>query len=151
TSVLLPLLPGRYDRPRILLCGGEQPLILDLSAPYPDWQATLPRRLFNSPQRRYLHMILLPTEHVFICGGVASNDDTDSSAVFEAELYHPEGYWSVLEPASVARNYHSVAMLMPDGRIWTASSNRNANQSFMPPYPPDSPPGWGNRELRIEI
>ena len=61
----------------------------------------------------------------------------------EAELYlSATDQWQTLEAASIVRNYHSVALLMPDGRVWTAGSSKNAKQSFVPP---------GNRELTIEL
>jgi len=61
------------------------------------------------------------------------------------EVFNPDtGQWSTRAPATVVRNYHSVALLMPDGRVWTAGSSHNAQQSF-----PN--PGVDNRELRIEL
>lgn len=144
TSVLLPLLPGDGYRPRVLLCGGSQPVTIDLAAASPVWRPTLPRTLSGSPERQNLNAVILPTGDVFICGGVVNPSD-DSSAVLEAELYQPStDSWITLPGATVVRNYHSVALLMPDGRIWTAGSNRNAQQSF-------PAPGVDNRELRIEI
>src|SRR5262249_53968636 len=48
----------------------------------------------------------------------------DTNAVLEAELYSPQtNAWQTLEAATVVRNYHSVALLMPDGRVWTAGSS----------------------------
>jgi Domain of unknown function (DUF1929) len=88
----------------------------------------------------------LPTGDVFVCGGVrATGDSSDSKAVKAAELYQPTmNRWFTLSRATVVRNYHSVAQLMPDGRIWTAGSNRNGAQSF-----PE--PNVDTRELRIEL
>jgi hypothetical protein len=37
--------------------------------------------------------------------------------------------WFAGLPATIARNYHSVALLLRDGRIWTAGGNVNAQGS----------------------
>jgi hypothetical protein len=82
--------------------------------------------------------VILPTGDVFLSGGVTSTDD-DRTAVLEGEIYspgidwHAGAYagvqaWMSTEPASVVRNYHSVALLTPDGSVWTAGSSRNADQ-----------------------
>lgn len=146
TSVLLPLLPSRRHRPRVLSIGGSQPLVLDLGAASATWVPTAPRTLAGSPRRIHVNAVILPTGDVFVCGGVtASGDDSDSKGVLRAELYRPTtNRWVTLEAATVVRNYHSVALLMPDGRVWTAGSNHNGAQSF-----PE--PNVDNRELRIEL
>jgi Domain of unknown function (DUF1929) len=146
TSVLLPLLPSRNHRPRVLLTGGPQPLVIDLGAPAPKWMPTTPRTLAGSPRRVHVNAVLLPTGDVFVCGGVRTmGPNSDSTGVRRAELYRSAtNQWSTLQPANVVRNYHSVALLMPDGRVWTAGSNKNGAQSF--PIP-----NVDNRELRIEI
>ena len=44
--------------------------------------------------------------------------------VLETERFDPAtGDWSVLATAAVPRVYHSVALLLPDGRVWTAGSD----------------------------
>ncbi len=146
TSVLLPLLPWRNHRARVLLTGGSQPVVVDLGASSSIWKLTSPRTLAGSPRRIHGDAVLLPTGDVFVCGGVkATGTNSDSLGVKRAELYRPaSNRWHTLPAATVVRNYHSVALLMPDGRIWTAGSNHNGAQSF-----PD--PNIDNRELRIEI
>jgi|GEM_PF-2240518 len=147
TSILLPLRPSDNYRPRVLLCGGQQPQLLDLGAATPGWTPTSARKLNapNSPRRRNLNAVILPTGEVFICGGVSADNNADTSRVLEAELYNPAtNTWTTLPAAAATRNYHSVALLMPDGRVWTAGGNVNAQQSF-------PAPGVDNRELRIEI
>jgi hypothetical protein len=83
---------------------------------------------------------------VFVCGGVRNvGANSDSTGVRRAELYRTTtNRWQTLQPATVVRNYHSVALLMPDGRVWTAGSNKNGAQSF-------PMPNVDNRELRIEV
>lgn len=157
TSVLLPLLASEGFRPRVLLCGGSQPVIMDLqplmndpaaSAP---WVATAPRRMAAlpprlpqaNPPRLHLNAVILPTGQVLLCGGCAQFRK-DATAVLEPELYHPAGAgqpdrWETLQATQVPRNYHSVALLMPDGRVWTWGSNHDGQQ------------GRAHLESRIEI
>ncbi|KAL1918468.1 uncharacterized protein VTP21DRAFT_3128 [Calcarisporiella thermophila] len=143
-SVLLPLRPSDGYRARVLVCGGHIPYLLDMGNPSAGWQPTGPRALAGGPVRLNCSSIILPTGMVFVCGGVV-NQGNDNTAVRTAELYNPTtNSWSVLETATVTRNYHSVALLMPDGRVWTCGSNKNGSQSYQPP-------GQDNRELRIEI
>jgi len=159
SSVLLPLLPGTDYRPRILIVGGSQPQVLDLGLQSPAWKPTGPRTLqypSGPPVRRNLNAVLLPTGEVLIVGGVQGVVSTDiqgqkqidypdQTAVRESELYHPDtDQWETLAAANVIRNYHSVAMLLPDGTVWTAGSNRDAKISY-------DPPGADNRELRMEV
>ena len=75
----------------------------------------------------------MPDRTVFVGGGGSS---PESGPVLEAEIYDPQtGAWSAAATATVPRFYHSVALLLPDGRVATAGSN----------------PNRGDDELRIEI
>ncbi|MCQ7029691.1 hypothetical protein MRO55_24630, partial [Escherichia coli] len=43
-----------------------------------------------------------------------------ANATYEAERWDPAtGAWTELAPAAVARQYHSTALLLPDGRVLT--------------------------------
>jgi hypothetical protein len=152
TTVLLPMHHHEGYRQRVLLCGSKQPLVLDLGEANLRWKATASRTLAGAPQRFYLNAVLLPTGEVFICGGIRPNikpndkrtawnfDTPDTNAVLAAEVYDPANdSWSTLPEAKVPRNYHSVALLMPDGRVWTAGSSKNKGRDLQ------------DRELRIEI
>ena len=63
------------------------------------------------------------------------------ASVLEPERWDPaSGQWSVMAPMGRARQYHSVSMLLPDGRVWVAGGSwkegyqeRNG-QYFSPPY-----------------
>ncbi|MEL7090071.1 MAG: galactose oxidase early set domain-containing protein, partial [Planctomycetota bacterium] len=93
---------------------------------------------------------LLPTGAVFFSGGINEEGESgllDDNATLNGEIYFPaidwandriivpededdetdlpNARWLTVAAASVARNYHSVALLMPNGRVVTAGSNLN--------------------------
>src|SRR5581483_1017558 len=105
--------------------------------------------------------VLLPSGDVFMTGGCRVWR-SDNDAVHNPEVYHPDtDTWETLPAAAIVpRDYHSVALLLPDGRVWTAGSNFNGQQSFPPPQPQPQPVDQGGpiqaylsdtRERRIEI
>jgi hypothetical protein len=137
-SVLLPLLPEDGYKPRVLVCGEAQARRIDLSLGAPIWQNTAARTgAAGGRQRRFACSVMLPTGEVFVTGGI-DGGISDGAAVREAEIYSPgidwntgqytaPESWASTDPASVTRNYHSTALLMPNGRVWTAGSSKNAN------------------------
>jgi hypothetical protein len=107
--------------------------------------------LTGALQRMHGHAVLLPTGEVLCVGGVSGIPGQagfpDATGVRTPEVYNPfSDTWSALTGASeqeqVVRNYHSVALLMPDGRVWTAGSDHDARRGAGPS---------GAAELRIEI
>jgi hypothetical protein len=141
TSVLLPLRAREGYKARVLSVGGAGPQLLDLSQPHPSWQNTGPRELANSPCRYNCNAVLLPTGQVLVLGGHSDHDSGDeSTVVLPVELYDPgtDG-WRVVTEARVPRQYHAVAVLLPDGRVWTAGSQARCEA------------GLHSRELRIEV
>ena len=154
TSVLLPLLPPDY-RPRVLACNSPDATAfrIDVDAS-PAWVATADRK-GNAAGLERTHgcAVLLPTGQVFLSGGVIPSEQVEGQPpvpnvpVLEPELYTPginwaagdfsgEEEWTALgDPATVGRGYHSVALLLPDGRVWTAGSTE----------------GFGAEEKRVEI
>jgi hypothetical protein len=136
TAVLLPLRPEEGYRARVMVAGTAQPQILDLAAPQDGWQPTAARALHDSPVRNHACSVLLPDATVVVVSGSRTQADADS--VREAEIYEPAtGQWSVGAAATVPRVYHNVALLLPDGRVWTAGSNHDGAQ--------------GHSELRMEV
>ena len=74
-----------------------------------------------------------------MCGVVFS----DNNSALVPELWNPTTQtWTSLAPMTVPRNYHSVALLMRDGRIFTAggglcntcSTNHPDAEIYSPPY-----------------
>jgi hypothetical protein len=158
TSVLLPLLPGDGYTPRVLVAGGVQPRRINLGTSSPAWEdAGVRQGAAAGRVRRNLCGVLLPTGEVFLSGGItpdSSGNTPDSNAVKTGEIYSPGINWATgaysapsaqrwvsTDAAAVARNYHSVALLLPNGRVWTAGSSKNSAEGL--------PSAVG--ELRIEV
>ncbi|MEU5536881.1 galactose oxidase-like domain-containing protein [Streptomyces sp. NPDC020362] len=133
TSVLLPLHHEENYRPRVLACGAQQAVVTDLGAADPHWAPTAARALTDPasgrpPVRHFCTATLLPTGDVLVSGGVTKEVYKETDGVRTAELYHPSasgGSWSTGAVAAETRGYHSVALLTPDGRVWTAGSEFN--------------------------
>ena len=144
-AVMLPLLPSEDYRVRLMFVGGVNPRRLDLGAASPSWQATAARDASVSGRdRRYSNVVLLPTGQVCVVGGMAEvGNGLNTSAppsedpVLQAEIYTPgidwtagnysaADSWSVKESAVHARNYHSSALLLPNGKVWIAGGNTHA-------------------------
>ena len=59
-----------------------------------------------------------PTARIVIGGQTAMEEFSDAYAVLALELFDPAtNTFTVMPSMSVARNYHSIAMLLPDGRV----------------------------------
>ena len=159
TSIILPILHTDLNHFWILACGAAQAERIDLNADEPAWLAAGARQEFPGneapPARRHLLGILLPTGSVFVSNGMRS----DNTGIQSPEVYAPaidwstgqytsgEGSWDTLtsadEQAVVPRGYHSVALLQPDGSVWTAgSTHTGANLTD---------PNSATRETRIEV
>jgi Domain of unknown function (DUF1929) len=171
TSALLPLVPEEDYAPRILVANTQQPQVIDLSVASPVWANTGARSLpadgiltSTTPKRINGTLTLLPTDEVLSAGGELSYGD-ELHPVLALEVYRwGTNSWAVMPSrTTVNRAYHSVALLMPDGRVWFAGSDKRCDWSFHnsadyqnKPEPTDlqevKPSGpVDNRELRIEI
>jgi hypothetical protein len=93
--------------------------------------------------RMYANSVVLPNGQVLVVGGQTYVQEfSDSNAVLAPELWDPETEtFTVLPPMAVARNYHSLAMLLPDGRVMSAggglcgcAADKPNLQIMAPPY-----------------
>lgn len=128
-----------YNAGKVLDVGGADPPtataeVIDLNAATPAWKYSgsmhYPRRQHNA--------VILPDGKVFIVGGSsAAGFDTSTSPVLPTEMWDPAtGQFTVMASIATYRGYHSVAMLLADGRVLSAGGNvggPNA-QIFSPPY-----------------
>ncbi|MBG1260940.1 galactose oxidase-like domain-containing protein [Nostoc commune] len=124
TSVLLP--PAQ-DQKVMIIGGGSGKTatnrvnIVDLKATNPTYVAAKPLNY----ARMHHSAVLLPDRTVFVCNGSKMSEDTAQS-MLPAEIYNPAtNTWTVVAKQNVPRVYHSVALLLPDGRVVTAGGNPN--------------------------
>ncbi len=127
----------QYDDGKILLAGGGNPPTattetIDLTASSPQWQYAAPM----SVARRQHNATLLPDGTVFVSGGSsAPGFDDPSQQVLPTELWNPKtNTWTTLASLSVYRGYHSIAVLLPDGRVLSAGGRYASAEVFSPPY-----------------
>jgi hypothetical protein len=138
-SVLLP--PAQRQLFMVMGGGGGAPEvavdtvdIADQSVPGPHFT----RAPHMHHARMHLNAVILPDRTVFVSGGGGGGE---KGAVLESEIYHPDtNSWTVGATATVPRLYHSVALLLPDGRVITAGSNTKRGtdelrlEFYHPPY-----------------
>src|SRR5262249_20412928 len=134
------VLPPAQDQKVMIIGGGDPPTkavsVVNLSAGTPAYTSVAPLNF----ARMHLNAVLLPDRTVFVSGGSLHPEDT-ASAVLQSEIYDPAtGKWKVAAMATVPRVYHSVALLLPDGRVITAGSNPRRTDDelrlelYHPPY-----------------
>jgi hypothetical protein len=137
-----------YDIGKILVAGGgpssKDARVIDLNGATPQASATAPME--NG--RRQHNLTALADGTVLATGGLSSGEprvDVDAG-VYPAELWDPDtGEWQTLAAMQVTRQYHSTALLLPDGRVLSAGGGlcracdeagylgKNA-EVFSPPY-----------------
>lgn len=72
--------------------------------------------------RVFHNSVVLPNGQVLIVGGQTyANAFTDNFAVLRPELFDPATEtFTLMPPIAVGRNYHSVALLLPDARVMSS-------------------------------
>jgi hypothetical protein len=100
---------------------------IDLTASAPAWKPIAP---MNYP-RVYHTLTTLADGRVLAVGGEPSSDQTQvTSGVLPAEIWNPAtGAWSVIGQIAAARNYHSTAVLQPDGTVLVAGGGHENSLS----------------------
>ncbi|MGW0468063.1 galactose oxidase-like domain-containing protein [Streptomyces sp. NPDC003027] len=128
TSASLMLPPVQDQKVMVLGGGGvgESPkstartAIIDLSEARPVFRdgPALPQGT------RYLSSVLLPDDTVFTTGGSKEYRGRGGSDILKAQFYSPaaNAFTAAADP-TVGRNYHSEALLLPDGRVATFGSD----------------------------
>jgi hypothetical protein len=157
------ILPPAQDQRFMILGGGpeddgpvRQPAThrvatIDFKSPNPAYHA---KSALNH-ERMHVNAILLPDRTVLAVGGGVTReasaqtqvvDPQGGREVFEAEIYDlATNMWRITAAATVARLYHSVALLLPDGRVVSAGGNpdKGSQVNWLPPDPLE--------EMRLEI
>ncbi|MGW6419001.1 galactose oxidase-like domain-containing protein [Streptomyces sp. NPDC055055] len=143
------LLPPAQDQKVMVLGGGgvgesakstARTSIVDLSRDDPAFSdgPSLPQGT------RYLSGVLMPDDSVFTTGGSEDYRGRGGSDILKAQFYDPRNntFTEAAEP-TVGRNYHSEALLLPDGRVATFGSD--------PLFDDKDNTRLGTFEQRIEI
>ena len=89
-------------------------------------------------------MTLLPDGTVLASGGMTTSDGVDlSKAVLPAEIWDPATEtWTTVASLTTGREYHSTALLLPDGRVLMAGGGQlpgratdiYSGEIYSPPY-----------------
>jgi galactose oxidase len=157
-----------YDVGKIMYFGGgtnpptDIVQVIDLNADKPEWTTPILKTKFKSP-RQQCSTTVLPDGTVLLTGGTGASDFNNLGfddngqrlsnvplPIHTPELWNPEtGAVTVMAPEDDDRCYHSIALLLLDGRIlsagggeWAPKDNKpNADrfslktaQVFSPPY-----------------
>lgn len=135
---LLPLFededPAKSFRFFVLIAGMKAPWITDLGTPADPNPSPAWKPFGNRRRRLHSMLVSLANSWVMLCGGVRDRND-DNTAEKEPEFLAWNGdAWAWASgrraSASVPRNYHTSTLLMPDGRVFVAGSNINAQSGF---------------------
>src|SRR5215210_1510573 len=137
-----------YDVGKMLVAGGgpstNDARVVDLNGASPQVSATAPM----ASGRRQHNLTVLADGSVLATGGNSSGASlVDLNAgVYPAELWNPAtGQWRTLAAMQITRQYHSSALLLPDGRVLSSGGGicgtcdqvgylaKNA-EIFSPPY-----------------
>src|SRR4030095_6574115 len=125
-----------YDDGKVLLVGGspcafytegcptsptETAEIIDLNSPNPAWTYT---GSMVTGGRRFHTTTLLPDGKVLVTGGTRGTEAPGSPSTdpaYPVEMWDPAtGTWTTMASLTRFRGYHSIALLLPDGRVLSA-------------------------------
>lgn len=104
--------------------------------------------------RQFANVVVLPNGEAMVMGGNTSGlKFNDTGSIFTPEIWNPTTrQWRVAADASVPRNYHSLALLLPDGRVLSGGGGLGGNsadhrdvQLFTPPNLYNSDGSLANR------
>ena len=100
---------------------------IDLTAATPTWQAVAPMHY----PRVYHTLTTLADGRVLAVGGEATSDQSVvTSGTLPAEIWDPAtNQWTTIDSIAAARNYHSTAVLLPDGTVLIAGGGHPTGSS----------------------
>jgi hypothetical protein len=85
--------------------------------------------------RLFPNAVILPDASILVFGG-QSNPAPGASPVLQVERYAGGTSWETLAAASSPRDYHSGAVLLPDGRVLVAGGDHRRNLANPPTFEP---------------
>ncbi|CEG66894.1 hypothetical protein RMATCC62417_03394 [Rhizopus microsporus] len=149
-AVLLPLDPKNDYKPEILICGGSERMKntakadktcgrINLGDENPKWEMDT----FVYPRLMPDGVIMADGNVLWVNGcqrGWAGYNGRNHDPTFDPLIYTPtadkKDRWTKgLANTDIARMYHSVALTLPDGRVWIAGSNNVDPPDIHAEYP----------------
>jgi YVTN family beta-propeller protein len=82
-------------------------------------------------RRQFCNSVILPNGEVMVIGGNSSGlKFNDTGSILTPEIWNPTTrQWRDVSPMATPRNYHSLALLLPDGRIWSGGGGLSGNSA----------------------
>ena len=111
--------------------------IIDLNSSNPAWNYT---GSMVTGGRKLHNATLLADGTVLVTGGSRGTEDpntTTDNPAYECELWDPAtGTWTQMASLTTIRTYHSIALLLPDGRVLSAGGDFGGASAeiYSPPY-----------------
>jgi len=137
-----------YRPGKIMTTGGGDPsqsnqartstIVIDTNQSAPAWRQTAAMAF-----PRYEHnLVVLPDGKVLAVGGTNVLSQTSPTGPLAAELWDPlTETWATMSAMQEVRQYHSTALLLPDGRVLVAGGGRFTTavdhltaEIYSPPY-----------------
>ena len=114
--------------------------VIDMSQGSPAWRQTASMAYARTQH----NLVMLPDGTVLASGGSANSNVNDlASASLTPEIWNPNTEtWSSLAAGQIPRLYHSVALLLPDGRVFAGGGGHPSGfgitqydaEIYSPPY-----------------
>lgn len=138
-----------YNQGKLLTAGGaiaggnlastNRAMVIDINGTTP-----VVRQVQSMANARKFHNgVMLPNGEVLVVGGNTSGEKfSDNGTIYATEIWNPNTEtWRTGASMTVPRNYHSIALLLTDGRVLSgggglcncAADHQNA-QIYSPPY-----------------
>ncbi|KAI9257672.1 glyoxal oxidase N-terminus-domain-containing protein [Sporodiniella umbellata] len=137
-AVLLPLDPKNNYNPEILICGGSKRMKNNAEADDTCGRINLGDEDPQWEMDTFVHKRLMPDGVIMADGNLLwangcqrgwagyngrNHDPTFDPLIYTASEPKNKRWTEGLANTDIARMYHSVALTLPDGRIWIAGSN----------------------------
>ncbi len=138
-----------FDEGKLLVAGGaisgtntkstNKAMIIDITGEEPQITQIAPMTY----ARKFQNGVMLPTGEVLVVGGNTSGVKfSDAGTILPVEIWNPDTQkWRTIDSIAKPRNYHSIALLLTDGRVLSAggglcgcAADHQNGQVLTPPY-----------------
>ena len=142
--------PNRYDglsvllpqgTDQVMIIGGRSDTVVTATAEIINLQDSIPQWRYTQPMnfpRMHANAVIMHDGKIIVVGGHSELHHADTTipptTVYEAEIFDPATEnWSVMAAMQRPREYHSTAILLPDGRILLAGTNNEYTAEIISP------------------